>query len=315
MDDSKLAIYGAIAANIAIAITKFIVAGFTGSSAMLSEGVHSAVDTFNGILLLVGLRLSKRPATDEHPFGHGKELYFWSLIVAVLIFGVGGGVSLYEGILHVRSPNPLEDPHWNYIVLAGAALFEGASFALAFRQFSRERGDTPFWQALHTSKDPTTYTVMAEDAAALAGLVIAALGVFFSHRLDMPRVDGAASIAIGLLLAGVAVLLIRESRGLLVGEGVSAETVQAIQAIAQAEAGVREVGRVLTMYVGPDDLLVTFDLSFAPEVPANDVATAIRSIEKKVRERFPRVRRIFLEPVRSSAASAAAAAAARENPP
>jgi len=301
MAESRVAIYGAIAANLAIATTKFVVAGVTGSSAMLSEGIHSLVDTGNGGLLLVGLQRSQRPASQQHPFGHGKELYFWSLIVAVLIFGAGGGVSFYEGILHVRHPNPLTDPHWNYIVLGCAALFEGASFALAFRQFSHERGDTPFWEALHASKDPSTYTVLAEDSAALLGLAIAALGVFFSHKLEMPRVDGVASILIGLLLAGVAVLLIREARGLLVGEGVSPETAQAIQAIARDEAGVREVGRVLSMYVGPQDVLVTFDLAFAPEVPAADVAAAIRRIEQAVRERFPRVRRIFLEPVRGSA--------------
>ena len=297
MAESRTAIYGAIAANVAIAVTKFIVAGVTGSSAMLSEGIHSLVDTGNGALLLMGERRSRRPASAEHPFGHGKELYFWSLIVAVLIFGLGGGVSMYEGVLHVMHPNPLEDAHWNYIVLACAAVFEGASLAIALRQFTRERGDTPFWKALRTSKDPSTYTVMAEDSAALAGLAIAAMGVFASHWLGMPRLDGVASILIGLLLCGVAVLLIRESRGLLVGEGVSPETARAIQDIARGEAGVRDVGRVLSMYVGPEDVLVTFDLHFAPDVPAGDVAAAIRRIEQAVRERYPRVRRIFLEPV------------------
>jgi cation diffusion facilitator family transporter len=268
---------------------------------MLSEAIHSTVDTADGVLLLGGRTRSRLPATPEHPFGHGKELYFWSLIVAVLIFGVGGGVSLYEGVMHVRQPNPLEDPHWNYIVLASAAVFEGISFAIALRQFTRERGDTPFWKALHTSKDPATYTVMAEDAAALLGLGIAALGVFGSHALDMPRLDGVASIAIGLLLMAVAVLLIRESRGLLIGEGVSPETAQAIRDIAGAEPGVREVGRVLSMYIGAEEVLITLDLTFAPDVPASDVAASIRRIEDVVRERFPRVRRIFLEPVRGSA--------------
>src|SRR6478609_6541684 len=170
MAESRLAIYGAIGANLAIAVTKFIAAGITGSSSMLSEGIHSLVDTGNGALLLVGLKQSQKPASPAHPFGRGKELYFWSLIVGVLIFGLGGGVSFYEGVLHVREPAPLEDAFWNYVVLGCAAVFEGASFTLAFRQFTRERGDTPFWQALHTSKDPSTYTVMAEDSAALAGL-------------------------------------------------------------------------------------------------------------------------------------------------
>ena len=219
MAESKLAIYGAIAANVAIAATKFVVAGITGSSAMLSEGIHSAVDTCNGVLLLVGTWRSELPASDEHPFGHGKELYFWSLIVAVLIFGLGGGVSFYEGIQHIRHPEPMQDPTWNYVVLGLAMLFEGASFLVALRQFRAQSRGAPFWRALEQSKDPTTYTVLAEDSAALLGLVVAALGIYFSHRLDMPALDGAASVVIGLLLAGVAVLLIRESRGLLIGEG------------------------------------------------------------------------------------------------
>ena len=302
MAESRVAIYGAIAANVAIAVTKFVVAGVTGSSAMLSEGVHSVVDTGNDLLLLVGVHQSQQPASPKHPFGRGKELYFWSLIVAVLIFGAGGGVSFYEGIMHARNPTPLEDPFWNYIVLAAAGVFEGASFVIALRQFLREKGDLPFWQALHSSKDPATYTVMAEDAAALAGLAIAALGVFASHALDMPVLDGVASMGIGVLLAGVAVLLIRESRGLLVGEGVRPDTARAIQDMARAEPGVREVGPVLSMYVGAEDILITFDVHFAPEVPASEVASAIKRIEHEVRERYPKVRRIFLEPVGQSAA-------------
>jgi len=295
--ESRIAVYGAIAANVAIAVTKFIVAGLTGSSAMLSEGVHSVVDTGNDLLLLVGEYRSRQPASALHPFGHGKELYFWSLIVAVLIFGAGGGVSFYEGLVHVRNPRPLEDAHWNYIVLAFAAVFEGTSFCVALRLFLREKGDAPFWHALHASKDPTTYTVLAEDGAALAGLAIAALGVFASHRLGMPRLDGAASMAIGALLAGVAVLLIRESRGLLVGEGVSPETARAIQDIARAAPGVRDVGPVLSMYIGAEDVLVTCEIRFTPEVAASEAADAIKRIEEEIRERYPRVRRIFLEPV------------------
>src|SRR3984893_3366601 len=249
MAKSKVAIYGAIAANVAIAVTKFVVAGVTGSSAMLSEGIHSAVDTFNGVLLLVGVRLSQRPATPEHPFGHGKELYFWSLIVAVLIFGVGGGLSFYEGVQHVRNPQPLRDPIWNYIVLGVATVFEGASFAIALRQFLKQAGNTPFWEALHRSKDPTTYTVLAEDSAALIGLVVAALGIALSQRFDKPVLDGVASLVIGLLLAAVAVALIWESRSLLIGEGIRPENARAIRSTALAQPKVRDVGRVLSMYV------------------------------------------------------------------
>ena len=247
MAKSKVAIYGAIAANVAIAVTKFVVAGITGSSAMLSEGIHSAVDTLNGVLLLVGLKLSQRPATPEHPFGHGKELYFWSLIVAVLIFGVGGGLSFYEGVQHVQHPEPMRDPMWNYVVLGVAAVFEGSSFAVALRQFLKQTGNTPFWEALHRSKDPTTYTVLAEDAAALIGLLVAALGIALSQRFDKPELDGAASLIIGLLLAGVAVALIWESRSLLIGEGIRPETARAIRGIALQQPKVRDVGRVLSM--------------------------------------------------------------------
>jgi cation diffusion facilitator family transporter len=291
---SNIAIYGAIAANVAIAITKFVVAGITGSSAMLSEGIHSAVDTFNGVLLLVGLRFSRRPPSTEHPFGHGKELYFWSLIVAVLIFGVGGGVSFYQGIAHILHPEPLRDPTWNYVVLA-AAVFEGASFFIALRQFRKRAGGTPFWKALRRSKDPTTFTVLAEDAAALAGLLIAATGIALSQGLNMPALDGAASLLIGLLLAGVTVVLIRESHGLLIGEGIRPESAQAIRDIALASPHVRKVGRVLSMYVGPDDALVTMDLDFKASATAAEAATAVFDVEHAVREHFPVIKWLFIE--------------------
>lgn len=295
MATTRFAIHAAIAANVAIAVTKFAVAGITGSSAMLSEGIHSGVDTFNGVLLLVGLRLSQRPATDEHPFGHGKELYFWSLIVAVLIFGLGGGISFYEGVQHVREPVPLRDAGWNYVVLALAFVFEGTSFFIAMRQFVQAAGTTPFWEALHRSKDPTTYTVLAEDAAALLGLLVAAAGIALSHRFDRPELDGVASMLIGLLLAGVAVLLIAESRGLLIGEGIRPETARAIRQLALANPGVSGVGRILSMYIGPDDVLVTMDLDFAPGVSAAEAATATTALQGQVRAAYPAIKRLFIE--------------------
>lgn len=295
MADSRTAVYGAIAANVAIAVTKFIVASITGSSAMLSEGIHSSVDTFNGVLLLVGLKLSQRPATAEHPFGHGKELYFWSLIVAVLIFGLGGGLSLYEGVQHLHRPQPLRDPMWNYVVLGIAAVFECSSFLIALRQFLRGAGDTPLWTALGRSKDPATYTVLAEDAAALVGLLVAAVGIYCSHRWNRPQFDGAASLAIGLLLVGVAVLLIQQSRGLLIGEGIRPETARAIRRIAMAQPKVHNVGRVLSMYLGPDEALVTLDLDFDEGTGTADAAAAIATIERQVHERYPMIRRLFIE--------------------
>lgn len=295
MAESKIAIYGAIAANAAIAVTKFVVAGITGSSAMLSEGIHSAVDAGNGGLLLVGLHMAKKPATPEHPFGRGKELYFWSLIVAVLIFGLGGGMSIYEGVVHMREPEPLTDPFWIYVVLALAAVFEGASFQIALRQFRGLSAGRPFWSTLHDSKDPSLYTVLAEDGAALAGLAVAAAGVWASHTLNMPVLDGAASVVIGFILTGVAVLLIRKSRGLLVGEGVQPETAAAIRAIAQRQPQVKKAGLPLTMYIGADDVLLALDVVFADGVGADDAAAAVEQIERTIRERFPRVTRIYIE--------------------
>lgn len=295
MAESKVAIYGAIGANVAIAVTKFIVAGITGSSAMLSEGIHSAVDTFNGVLLLVGIRLSKRPPSAEHPFGHGKELYFWSLIVAVLIFGLGGGVSFFEGVQHIRNPEPMRDPTWNYVVLAAAALFEGISFFIALKQFRAQARGLPFWQALDRSKDPTTYTVLAEDSAALMGLAVAALGIYLSHTLNMPALDGVASVVIGVLLAGVAVFLIRQARGLLIGEGIRPETARAVRELALAQPSVEDVGHVLSMYIGPDEVLVVVDVNFKDDVSTGEAGEAIAAIERQVRARFPMIKRLFIE--------------------
>jgi cation diffusion facilitator family transporter len=308
MAESKVAIYGAIGANVAIAVTKFIVAGITGSSAMLSEGIHSAVDTFNGVLLLVGIRLSKRPPSAEHPFGHGKELYFWSLIVAVLIFGLGGGVSFFEGVQHIRNPEPMRDPTWNYVVLAAAALFEGISFFIALKQFRAQARGLPFWQALDRSKDPTTYTVLAEDSAALMGLAVAALGIYLSHTLNMPALDGVASVVIGVLLAGVAVFLIRQARGLLIGEGIRPETARAVRELALAQASVEDVGHVLSMYIGPDEVLVVVDVNFKDDVSTGEAGEAIAAIERQVRARFPMIKRLFIE-----ASDAPAAEGMKEN--
>jgi len=303
MAESKVAVYGAIAANVAIATTKFIAAGMSGSSAMLSEGIHSTVDTGNGLLLLVGIHLSQRKPSVEHPFGHGKELYFWSLIVAVLIFGVGGGVSAYEGILHMLHPEPLQDAFWSYVVLAAAAVFEGTSFAIAARQFWKEKGDAPLWTALRRSKDPSTYTVLAEDSAALAGLLAAALGVWASHALDLPEIDGAASIVIGLLLACVAVLLIREARGLLIGEGVRPETAKAVREMVLETEGVRDASWPLSMYIGPEEVLLTIDAAFDPQIPSGDVAAAVRAIEEKIKRRYPVIKRIYIESAGTAHAS------------
>jgi len=312
MAESKIAVYGAVAANLAIATMKFVGAAATGSSAMLSEGIHSVVDTGDGVLLLVGMHLAGRPADERHPFGYGKELYFWSLIVAVLIFGVGGGVSIYEGILRLLEPRPVEDAGWSYAILGGAALFEGASLGVAIRQFRRSIAGAPVWAALRSSKDPTLYTVIAEDSAALAGLAAAATGIYGSHALGMPAFDAGASVVIGLLLCGVSSLLILQARRLLVGEAVDTAMAEAIRAIAQDEPSVHRAGWPLTMHLGPDDVLLALDAEFKTGVPAEEVERAINRMEAAVRERFPEIGRIYIESRRVSAAEAEPEAAIAE---
>ena len=312
MAESRLVVYGAIAANVAIAGAKFAGAAVTGSSAMLSEGIHSLVDTGDGLLLLVGMNMSQRPADERHPFGYGKDLYFWSLIVAVLIFGVGGGVSVYEGILHVLEPAEMRDPFWNYVTLGVAFVFEGASLAYGIVQFRRAEGGQPFARALRRSKDPSLYTVIAEDSAALLGVVAAALGVWTSQVFGEPVLDGVASIVIGLLLCGVASLLIMQARMLLVGAAVSDETAQEIRRIATDHAHVQRAAWPLTMYLGPEDVLLAMDIEFDPGLSAEEVQHAINSIERAIRERYSRVKRIYIEARRVTGLPAAQSIEASE---
>jgi cation diffusion facilitator family transporter len=295
MAESKTAIYAAILGNFAIAVTKFSAAAFTGSSAMLTEGIHSLVDTGNGGLLLVGISKSKKPADAAHPFGYGKELYFWTLIVAMLIFGVGGGVSIYEGILHLLHPSPLEDPFWNYVVLGIAIVFEAIVFMIAFKQFQALKGEESTWQAIRTSKDPTTFTVLFEDAAAMLGLIAAALGIFLGHQFNNPYFDGAASIVIGLILAAVAFFIGYESKGLLVGEGADPATLRSIKQLAQSDPTVTNVERSLTMYFGPHTVLLTMDVEFRDNLSGAERDAAVQRLEKVVREKHHDINHIFIE--------------------
>jgi cation diffusion facilitator family transporter len=290
---SKIAIYAAIGGNLAIAIMKFTAAAFTGSSAMLSEGIHSLVDTGNGGLLLLGIHKSKQPADAAHPFGYGKELYFWSLIVAVLIFGVGGGISVYEGILHLIHPSPLEDPTWSYVVLGLAMVFEGVVLVVAFRAFQALKGEEEnIWQAIKTSKDPTTFTVLFDDAAAMLGLMVAFAGIFLAHYFDNPLLDGAASIVIGLLLATVAVFLAYESKGLLVGEGADAQTLESIRTLAEADSGVK---KVMNPHFGPHTVLLTVDIEFHENMSAAEVEDAVDRLHIRIRNQYPDIKHIYIE--------------------
>jgi cation diffusion facilitator family transporter len=293
---SKFAIYAAIGANLAIAIMKFVAAALTGSSAMVSEGIHSLVDTGNGGLLLFGIHKSKQPADATHPFGYGKELYFWSLIVAVLIFGVGGGISIYEGIAHLLHPRPLEDPFWSYLVLGFAAVFEGLVFVVAFRAFQALKGeDESIWQAIKSSKDPTTFTVLFEDAAAILGLIFAFVGIFLAHQFENPYLDGVASVCIGLLLAAVAVVLAYESKGLLVGEGTDPQTLEKIRKLAEADPGVKKMLMPLTMHFGPDTVLLTVDIEFHKRLSATEVEEAVDRLDKSIRTQYPNIKHIYIQ--------------------
>lgn len=292
---SKTVIFAAIAGNLAIAITKFVAGGVTGSSAMLSEGVHSLVDTGNGVLLLWGIRQAAKPADERHPFGRGKELYFWTLIVAVLIFGIGGGISIYEGVKHIKEPEPQTNPTLNYIVLAFAFVFEGAAWYVAFREFKKVKGNLGFVRAVRESKDPTTFTVLFEDSAAMLGLIVAFVGVFLGHTLGIPELDGLASVVIGVILCGVASFLAYESKGLLIGEGLDPQTRADITKFVEADPDVERLVRALSLHFGPTDVLLTLEIAFRPGLSAAEAAGAIDRLDKAIRAEHPEVKHLFVE--------------------
>lgn len=292
---TKKTIVAAIVANLAIAVIKFVAAIITGSSAMLSEGIHSTVDTGNELLLLLGIRLSQKPADESHPFGYGQELYFWTLIVALLIFAIGGGMSIYEGIMHIIHPKPLEDPFWNYVVLGLAVVFEGYSWSVALRELIANKGDENIWQAIRSSKDPTVFTILLEDSAALLGLAIAFLGIFCGHLLHNPYLDGVASIIIGIILTIVAILLVYESKGLLIGEGADAKIVTGIKTLTQGDPAVNQIIRVLTLYFGPQEVLLNLEIQFKQNLSAEKLAVAVERLEKQIRQQYPEIKQIFIE--------------------
>lgn len=293
--ESKTAVVAAIVGNLVIAAGKFAAATITGSSAMIAEGIHSLVDTGNGALLLLGIKRSTQPPDEEHPFGHGKALYFWSLIVAMSIFGIGGGMSVYEGITHIQHPSPLENPTWNYVVLGFAFVVEAVSFRVAVREFNKARkGMRPF-EFIRRSKDPSLFTVVFEDAAAMLGLIVAFLGVFFGHLFENPYFDGAASIVIGLILMGVAWLLAVETKGLLLGESADPEVRQRIVEMLEADEAVERVTDLLTMYMGPHDLLVNVGVQFRRGLHAETVHRAIHRIEERLRAEMPEIQRVYVE--------------------
>ncbi len=292
---SKKAIYGAIIANSAIAISKFIAAVFTGSSTMMSEGIHSLVDTGNGILLLFGIKRSRKPANKKHPFGYGNEVYFWSFIVSILIFALGGGIALYEGIEHILHPSKLENVLWNYVVLGIAIVFEGAALRVALKQFNKTRGNKSYLKALVDTKDTSTAAVVIEDTAALVGLVIALFSILLAQLTGIVYFDGIGSVLIGLLLISVSAFFALECKSLLIGEGLLEEDIEKINKILEDEDNVTAYKRPLSLYFGPEEVLVNLNVNFKDDLISDEIEQTVDRIENIIKNSIPTVNRIFIE--------------------
>ena len=288
-------IIAALIGNSLIAVTKFAAAAYTGSSAMLSEGVHSLVDTGNQMLLLFGLKQSRKPPDEDFPFGYGKEIYFWSFVVAILIFAVGAGVSLYEGVVRVVTPHPVENVFVNYIVLAFAMVFEGGAWYFAFKEFGRVKGTRGYIDAVQQGKDPSFFVVLFEDSAAMLGLMVAFLGVWLGDVTGIIIFDGIASIIIGLILGGTAAWLAYETKGLLIGERANREVVDGIRRIVRAQPAVRHVNEVLTMHMGPEFILVNISVDFADNIRVGKVEETAAQMDHQIKTSFPNVKRVFIE--------------------
>ncbi|MGI6853986.1 cation diffusion facilitator family transporter [Mesorhizobium sp. 1B3] len=293
---STKVIYAALAGNLLIALTKFAAAFLTGSSAMLSEGVHSLVDTGNGLLLLHGLRRSARPPDLLHPFGYGRELYFWSFIVALLVFALGAGVAFYEGIMHMLDPVAVENPMVNYVVLGLCFLFEGASWWVARKEFARGKGRLGYLEAVRRSKDPSVYTVLFEDSAALLGLAFAFAGILAAELTGIHELDGAASIGISLILGLTAIFLARESKGLLMGEPALPDVQEAILAAARADPAVEAVNGLLTTHIGPEQIVANLSIEFADHLTAPEIEACVERIEARLAREVPQVNALFVKP-------------------
>lgn len=301
---ADIVLYGALAANLGIGVAKFVAAGITGSSSMLTEGFHSCVDSGNQILLLYGQKRSRRAPDAKHPFGYGRELYFWAFVVAILIFAIGAGVSIYEGWRHIAEPEELTSPTVNYVVLGISTLLEGSSWTIAVREFARAKGDTGWWRAIHESKDPAGFIVLFEDSAALAGLAVAGVGVWASHAFEDPRIDGIASIVIGLILALVAVLLARESKGLLIGERTDPAAIERIRAIVAARPQITAVNHVRTIHTAPDSVFVAISADFDDCLTMGESETLIEAIETELRDAVPTLSSIYIRPEKREQAAA-----------
>jgi len=296
---SKKVIIAALIGNALISVTKFSAAIFTGSSAMLSEGIHSLVDTGNQILLLYGMKQAQKPADENYPFGHGKEIYFWSFIVAILIFALGGGISIYEGIHHVMHPVEVKNPYINYIVLGLALLFEGAAWYFALREFKQSKGKWGYIDAVKRAKDPSVFVVLFEDSAAMLGLMVAFLGILLSQLTGILYLDGVASIIIGLILIATAIWLAYETKGLLIGESANKPVVQGIRLMLQDNLNIEMVNEVLTMHMGPNFILANISVDFKDDMATETLEDCIAEIDIAIKDKYPLVQRVFIEAERS----------------
>lgn len=296
MDHSnKNVIFAALIGNILISITKFTAAAFTGSSAMLSEAIHSVVDSGNQMLMLYGLKRAQLPADANYPFGHGKEVYFWSFIVAILIFAVGAGISIYEGIQHIRHPAPIEQFWINYTVLGLAIIFEGTAWFIAMRAFNKSRGNRSTLDAVKHSKDPTLFVVLFEDSAAIFGLIVALLGIFLSQFTGLLWLDGLASVVIGFILGGTAIWLAYETKSLLIGESAELEVIDGIRHLLGQHDEIENINEVLTLHMGPEYILVTLSVDFNNSINAGQVENVIETIDKNIKRDWPLVKRVYIE--------------------
>ncbi len=293
--NSKKVIFAALIGNGLISITKFIAASITGSSAMLSEGIHSLVDTGNQGLLLYGLKRATKPADDRHPFGYGAELYFWAFVVAILLFALGSGISIYEGIHKVMHPEIVTNAWINYLVLALSMLFEGAATFVAFKEFTKTKGDYSYWQAIKRSKNPAIFTVLFEDSAAMLGLVTAFIGLLIAQHFNMPIFDGIASIIIGVILAITAMFLAYETKGLLIGEAATPEARAQIREVITSTKGITNVNTIATLHLGPEEILLNASLDFEDTLTAADVEKITSDLTAEVRKQVPSVKRVFIE--------------------
>ncbi len=292
---SKKVIYAALVGNGLIAITKFIASAITGSSAMLSEAIHSVVDTGNQGLLLYGIKRSNRPTDERHPFGYGMEIYFWSFVVAILIFAIGAGISIYEGVHKLQHPEEIRSPYINYIVLTLAMIFEGVAWTIAYKEFNKVRGNQGIFEAVRHSKDPTVFTVLFEDTAAMLGLIVALIGILAASEFGLSWGDGLASICIGIILAATAILLAFETKALLIGEAASPELITAIQERTMARQTIVHVNEIRSMHMGPNDILLALSVDFQDNITAGEVEQKIATLEQEIKTAHPEVKHLFIE--------------------